>query len=124
MIDIAYALSITGDITVGQAVTLSGGIVIPDFSIGNYPGPYVFTPTKSTQTGYTSSLICSQNITINPIPDNYIDTTVANGATASDILVGKEAYANGEYILGTAVTATATVRNNTLYLTDGFPVSV
>ncbi len=36
-----------------------------------YSGQYEFTPTQETQTVYTNGLICSDNITINPIPSNY-----------------------------------------------------
>lgn len=52
----------------------------------------------------------------------FTDTSDAN-ALASQILTGKKAYVNGTLLTGTAVLATASVTGNTLYLTDGFPIS-
>lgn len=58
------------------------------------------TPTKETQTiKPTSGKVLSQ-VTVAPIPDNYIDTTDAD-AVASDILDGKFVYVNGIKVEGT-----------------------
>ena len=36
-----------------------------------YEGEYVFTPSEETQTAQTAQKVLTDNITINPIPDNY-----------------------------------------------------
>lgn len=36
-----------------------------------YQGAYDFTPTQETQTVYTKDKTLLENITINPIPNNY-----------------------------------------------------
>ena len=36
-----------------------------------YEGAYEFTPTQETQTVYTQDKTLLENITINPIPNNY-----------------------------------------------------
>lgn len=36
-----------------------------------YSGSYVFTPTQATQTVPTADKLLLDNITINPIPNNY-----------------------------------------------------
>ena len=36
-----------------------------------YGGSYVFTPTQETQTVPTADKLLLENITINPIPNNY-----------------------------------------------------
>lgn len=57
------------------------------------------TPTKSTQTiKPTSGKVLSQ-VTVNPIPANYIDTTDAD-ATAANLLDGKFMYVDGQKIEG------------------------
>lgn len=55
----------------------------------------------------------------------FLDTTQSTRpATASDIRNLYVAYVNGSKVTGSATVATATVVGTTLYLTDGFPVSV
>lgn len=58
------------------------------------------TPSTSSQTVATSGKYMTGDITVNPIPSNYIDTTDAD-ATASHLAIGKTAYVNGQKISGT-----------------------
>lgn len=58
------------------------------------------TPTKSAQDITPTSGKVLSKVTVNPIPDNYIDTTDAD-ATAANILVDKTAYVGGSKITGT-----------------------
>lgn len=58
------------------------------------------TPTKSAQDITPTSGKVLSKVTVNPIPDNYIDTTDAD-ATAANILVDKTAYVGGVKLTGT-----------------------
>lgn len=57
------------------------------------------TPTKSAQTVTPTAGKLLSSVTVNAIPDNYIDTSDAD-ATAADILDGKFAYVNGVKVEG------------------------
>lgn len=53
-------------------VAVFGNPVVRDYvEAETYAGPYEFTPTQSTQTAAVADKVCTQNITINPIPSNY-----------------------------------------------------
>lgn len=58
------------------------------------------TPTKSKQTISASSGKVISGVTVEAIPDNFIDTTDAD-AVAEEILINKSAYVNGIKIEGT-----------------------
>lgn len=42
-----------------------------DFHVDEFQGPYSFTPTDEEQTIQIFGKMATQNITINPIPQNY-----------------------------------------------------
>lgn len=71
--------------------------IIADYPV--YEGPYEFTPSNSTQTAAITDKRGTQNITINPIPGNYYDTSDAT-ADQSNILSGETAYVSTGKITG------------------------
>lgn len=58
------------------------------------------TPTKSAQEITPSAGKVLSKVTVEPIPDNFVDTTDADAA-ASDILEDKSAYVGSEKVVGT-----------------------
>jgi len=73
MIDVAYAVAITGNVNPKNGFSLSGSVYCATGAegISDYSGPYTVTPTQSTQTLSTQNKRTTSNITINPIPSNY-----------------------------------------------------
>lgn len=118
-------IAVTGNVKV-STWKLSGTVRIG--SVGTvypvYEGETVVTPTEDTQVLETDGYLLVDDIVVNPIPSNYIDTTDATGTSGSQILSPYTFYANGQKIQGTAELATATVDGNTLVLTNGFPIEV
>ena len=58
--------------TLSGGGTLSGAMSVPpERGTTPYEGSYEWTPTDTAQTILISGLRATQNITINPIPNNY-----------------------------------------------------
>lgn len=58
------------------------------------------TPTKSAQTVAPTAGKVLSSVTVEPIPENFIDTTDAD-AVAANIFIDKTAYVDGKKIVGT-----------------------
>ena len=52
-------------------VQFSKTIVVEKTINDKYEGPYTVTPTRETQILETNGLLMRDNVTINPIPQNY-----------------------------------------------------
>ena len=68
--DIVPILNVSGNL--GGIQDVSGDISVPEAErTPEYTGAYTFTPSSSEQTLAIAGMKATQNITINPIPDNY-----------------------------------------------------
>lgn len=76
------------------------GSLIPVEKHKSYRGSYSVTPSKEKQTLETDDLVMRDDVTVNPIPDNWVDTDDANAA-AGEILSGKSAYVHRDKVTGT-----------------------
>ena len=82
------------------------------------------TPTKSQQVVPATSGKVISSVTVNAIPDNYIDTTDAT-ATAATILDGETAYVGGVKVEGTmpnngAAEKTLTITETSYTIPEGY----
>lgn len=67
---ILEAVKIGGQIS--DAVKIAGGLSIPQIVYpSTYQGDYTITPSDHTQVLQTGNYYLLENITINPIPNNY-----------------------------------------------------
>ena len=64
--------TIDGDLNLSHIIEgVIDKVIFVDTQRQIYPGPYEVTPTQYTQTLATSGLMMEQDVTINPIPNNY-----------------------------------------------------
>lgn len=59
------------DVSVCESESIELRIVEQQGSAPPYTGSYTFTPSQSAQTININGMIATQDITINPIPNNY-----------------------------------------------------
>ena len=127
--DVTSVTAEAGDVLVGKVYVTSGGVVTTGTMANNTPTTEILsatsitytipkgyhsgtgtvkivleeksvTPTKSTQNIIPTNGKVLSKVVVNPIPDNYIDTTDAD-AVATEILDGKFAYIDGVIVEGT-----------------------
>lgn len=98
----------------------------------HYDGQYVVTPTEETQVLNTNGFIMDDDVTVNPIPSQYYDTSDAD-IVAGDLLNGSVGYGeNGKVVgnipvngaTGGEITTKAQVINIPFGYTDGGNASI
>ena len=65
----------------------------------HYEGDYIVTPTESTQVLHTDGLIMDDDVTVNPIPSRYHDTSDAT-IVSGDLLNGAVGYGVDGKVVG------------------------
>lgn len=69
--DPSAELIIDGEIALDMSEDGETGVVLKVSDYTMYDGPYEITPTQEMQTLPTAGELCSENIVVNPIPQNY-----------------------------------------------------
>lgn len=97
---------------------------VPNFT--PYAGPYTVDPTQSAIVLQTLNKLASQNITINPIPSEYHDTSDATITSGDQMLAGVTSYGANGKVTGNIQTKTQsdlTVSGDTVTAPAGFYAS-
>ena len=96
------------DIKSGKKAYVNGNLVTG--TLATYSGATSITPSKTAQQFETAARYVGSKLTVQAIPDKYIDTTISsNGAVAADIASGKKAYVNGSLVTGTLTYANPSI---------------
>lgn len=99
-----------------KGVSILGVSGSMDSTEGVNPQVKEVTPTKETQTVVpTDGHNYLTQVTVHPIPSQYITTTDAN-ATEDDIKSGKIAYVNGKKVTGKHTDPSFTLANGVLFI--------
>ena len=69
--DPSAELIIDGEIALDMSEDGETGVVLKVSDYTMYEGPYEVTPTQETQTLDTAGKLCSEDVIVNPIPQNY-----------------------------------------------------
>jgi hypothetical protein len=79
-------------------------------SVPEYTGSYAVTPSEQTQTLSTKDKKATANITVNPIPSNYIVPTGTKQITQNGTGIDVAAYADVDVNVPTGITPTGTIQ--------------
>ena len=90
--------------TLSGTGALIGGLTVPEKILPEiYPGPYAVTPSEDTQMLSIEGMMASQDVTVNPIPSQYHDTSGATLTVGDVLLSGVTAWGANEIITGSAL---------------------
>lgn len=105
-------IEVTGDVVLSK-VLIEGDVRLGGESAQYevYDGSYEVTPSEETQILDTDNKVLIDDVTINPIPSNYIDTDDATLDNANQLLPDVTAYSHGVKYTGSMATQEATVYN-------------